>query len=51
MLGSPIFWLASRKSMTGPGFTIIVVDTSAQHINTCRHYQLHREKWSLYCID
>lgn len=28
--GSRIFWLASRKSITGPGVRIIVVDTSAQ---------------------
>lgn len=29
LLGSLTFWLERRKSITGPGFTIIVVETSA----------------------
>jgi hypothetical protein len=28
LLGSLTFWLERRKSITGPGFTIIVVETS-----------------------
>ena len=37
LLGWSTFWLASRKSTTGPGFTIIVVETSAQLSSSCKY--------------